>query len=394
LEEPVSPESQLILILDDEVMITDGLAIALERDGRTIITCNDIESAEIILERMKPSHVVADIHISGPFGFEGLDFIGYAKQHSPETRIILISGDAPDAVQLEGAERGAVAFLRKPFELRELDSMLNIISASALSSGAHAARLIRMPLLDEILESDHLNPFFQPIVRLGAAERPYVGYESLARYRSDSPLRNPEVLFRYAARKERLVDLEFACATRTLATGAPLVHEGAVLFVNVHPQTFASSRLSDMLAETAEASHVPLRCVVLEITEQGRLGESPSVLETFARLQAMGVRFAFDDLGIAYSHLPFIDKVRPSFLKVSQHFGTDFETNATKQKIVNNLLSLARDFKCELILEGIESEATAQAAFDLGITYGQGFHFGSPADVAIFRKSSRLMSLR
>ena len=49
-----------------------------------------------------------------------------------------------------------------------------------------------------------------------------------------------------------------------------------------------------------------------------------------------------------------IDKVRPSFLKVSQDFGTGFETDPTKRKIVSNLHSLASDFGCELILEGVE----------------------------------------
>lgn len=378
-------ESQLILLIDDDVMITEGLALALERDGRTIITCNDIESAQIIAERMKPSHVVADIHMSGPFRFEGLDFIAYVKRFSPEARIILISGNTTEALQLEGADRGAVAFLRKPFELRELDAMLNMMTSSPLSSAAHAAKLIRMPPLDEILDSEHLNPFFQPIVALDDRRWTHIGYESLARFRSDSPLRNPETLFRYAARKQRLPDLELACLRRSFASGAVLAKADAWLFINVHADVFATGqRLCDAFAEASRASALPLDRVVLEITEQGRLSDDPAILKTIARLQMMGLRFAFDDLGVAYSHLPLIDKIHPSFLKVSQHFGTDFETNPMKSKIVNNLLSLSRDFKCHLILEGIESEATARAAADLGINYGQGFFFGLPADAAEF----------
>ena len=70
--------------------------------------------------------------------------------------------------------------------------------------------------------------------------------------------------------------------------------------------------------------------------------------------------------------------VRPSFLKISQAFGTAFETDSTKMKIVRNLVSLAADFHCELILEGVESESTAQAAAEMGIKYAQGFHFAEP----------------
>ena len=53
-------------------------------------------------------------------------------------------------------------------------------------------------------------------------------------------------------------------------------------------------------------------------------------------------------------------------------------------KIVMNLLSLARDFDCELILEGVENASTARAATDLGIPLGQGFFFGHPDDASAF----------
>ena len=127
-------ESWLILILDDDPAITEGLAFGLEREGRTLITCNDVESAELIVERMHPSHIVADIRLSGPFGYEGLDFIRFAKQHAPESRIILISGDAPEDLQREASERGAVAFLKKPFEVRELDATIDMLHCSAISA--------------------------------------------------------------------------------------------------------------------------------------------------------------------------------------------------------------------------------------------------------------------
>jgi EAL domain-containing protein (putative c-di-GMP-specific phosphodiesterase class I)/ActR/RegA family two-component response regulator len=383
----VPQESQLILLLDDDVMVTEGLAAGLEREGRTIITCNDVESAEMIVERMHPSHIVADIRISGPFGYEGLDFIRFAKRHAPESRIIIISGDAPESLQLEASQRGAVAFLQKPFEVRELNSTLDMMMASAISSGGDYGAVIRMPLLDDILRSGDLHPFFQPIVSLDSKHSIY-GYESLARFRSQSPLRNPDLLFKYAGRKQRVAELEFACIASAMREGAALARSN-FLFLNIHPDVFASGALlRDTLVSQSEASGVPLNRIVLEITEQASLSDSPMVLTTISELRKLGVRFAFDDVGVAYSHLPRIDHVRPSFLKISQHFGTAFEADATRSKIVANLLSLARDFNCQLILEGIEHQATAEAAAELGIPLGQGFFFGHPADASAFGKSA------
>jgi len=376
-------ESQLVLLLDDDFMITEALAAGLERDGRTLITCNDVESAELMVEGLRPSHIVADIRISGQFGFEGLDFVRYVKRHAPESRVILISGDGAEALQLEASNRGAVAFLQKPFDVQVLDSTLDLISCSALSSMADHASIIRVPLLEDLLISDALRPFFQPIVRLDG-RRSIFGYESLARFRTDSPLRNPDVLFKYAARKQRICDLEFACIGKTMEAGSALTSR-ALMFVNVHPDVFASGALfRKTVVSHARQRGVSLDRVVLEITEQGSLGHKPVVLETIQELRELGVRFAFDDVGVAYSHLPLIGDVRPSFLKISQHFGTSFETDSTRMKIVMNLLSLARDFNCDLILEGVENESTAEMAMDLGIPLAQGFFFGHPADASAF----------
>lgn len=379
-------ESQLILLLDDDVMVTEALAAGLEREGRTVITCNDLESAQLIVERMNPSHVVSDIRLTGPFGYEGLDFVRYAKRFAPDSRIILMTGDAPENLQFEAAERGAVAFLRKPFDIQELDSILDLMECAAGTSSATDIPVIRMPLLDEIVKTGGaLRPFFQPIVRLAPGYK-HVGYEALARYRNNTLLRDPQILFQYAARKERIADLELACSAASVRAGAKLAG-WALLFLNVHPDALAhGDGLRDVLACECADLDIPPQRIVLEITEQATLPNTRSLLDTIHRLRELGVRFAFDDVGVAYSHLPFLDTVRPSFLKISQHFGTAFEADLTKLKIVRNLLSLAEDFDCELIVEGIEHASTADAAAQLGIKYGQGFYFHRPAEAEVFLK--------
>lgn len=374
-------ESQLVLLIDDDVMVTEALAAGLAREGRTIITCNDLEAAQLLVERLTPSHIVSDVHLSGPFNFEGLEFIRYAKRHSPESRVILMTGDAPDALQMEASERGATAFLQKPFDTGELDSLLNLVSCSELASGANAAPVVTMPSLDHILTSGDLQPLFQPIVALNHGYR-HLGYEALARYRSNALLRNPEVLFDYALRKGRVADLEFAAVIGALQAGQQLAPAG-LLFLNIHPAVLKRSReLREVLLR--EGRHFGLHRVVLEITEQESIPDEPATFEDIDCIRDAGVRFAFDDVGVAYSHLPFIDRIKPSFLKISQRFGTAFESDPAKSKIVTNLLTLARDFGCELILEGIEDASTAQAAAQLGIKYGQGFLFSRPADACVF----------
>lgn len=373
---------QIVLVLDDDVLITEALSAGLARSGRTIITCNDLESGEMIVEWLEPSHVVSDVRLTGAFGYEGLDFIRFVKRHSPDTRIILMTGDAPDALQLEASERGAVGFLRKPFEIADLDALLNLMAPFRTGS-PDWPDIIRVPTLDDILKSNALSTNFQPIINLASGDK--LGYEALTRFQSHSPLRNPETLFKYAERKHRVNDLEIACIERSLHFGSP-VAQTRLIFLNVHPAVFLSGKsVHDAIVHSAKRSNVDLHSVVLEITEQGSLSHDRKVIDAIQKLKETGVRFAFDDVGVAYSHLPFMDAVRPAYLKISQHFGTGFEGDSTKMKIVRNLLGLARDFECELVLEGIEAASTAEAALDLGIRYGQGYHFGLPSPASAYK---------
>jgi EAL domain-containing protein (putative c-di-GMP-specific phosphodiesterase class I)/ActR/RegA family two-component response regulator len=381
-------EPQSVLLLDDDVMVTEGLAAGLEREGRTLVTCNDLETAEIIVERFRPTHVVADVRLSGQFGCEGLNFLPYIRNFAPETRVILMSGDGSDALQLEASERGAVAFFHKPFDLDALDATLDMMHSTAIAPAYQGSRTIRVPDLDSILADPGLRPHFQPIVSL-ADPTASLGFESLARFTSDSPLRSPEVLFQYASKKRRTIDLETRCLAST-ALLCEVLPETSLVFINIHPEAFASGpRLLDAFDVARKAGLTPER-IVIEITEQAALASTPAVLSTIDELRRRGMQFAFDDVGMAYSHLPMIERVRPSYLKISQEFGVGFEKNATRTKIVRSIVALARDFGCEVILEGIEDQSTADAAHAIGIEYGQGFFFARPAEASTFRSEYTL----
>ncbi len=378
--QPRAAAMQTILIVDDDDTVTEGLAENLQRPGRELILCGDLESAQLVIERDVPAYIVTDIRLSGPFRYEGLDFIREIKRLSADARIVVMTGAWTADLEREALERGAAGVLEKPFETADLEAYLSE------SAGDEEPSVVRVPSLDQVIRSPLLVPAFQPIVDLSVpgAETVY-GYESLARF--DGPLfSNPATLFEYASRKGRLVDLELACMRHTLAHGASLPAT-ARLFINVHPVVIASDDLASALTVALAEAGIAAERVVLEITEQSSLGSSAMVERQCARLRELGFSLALDDVGIAYSHLTHIEQILPVYLKVSQEFGSDFEVHATRTKIVRNVLSLAQDFDCQLILEGIESAQTRDAARDLGIRLGQGYFFARPAPAAAFGAS-------
>lgn len=360
-----------LLIVDDEPDIGLGLAAALERDGRRIVVCRDVESAQIILETEPVTDILTDVRLSGAFRFEGLDFITEIIRVAPAARVILMTGHISDELVAEAERRGADAVLAKPFAIDALEPLLTVPSDTTPPS------MTIVPTLDEIISSPDLRPTFQPIVSLanGATH----GVESLARFRGSGPFARPDLLFTYAARRHSVGGLEVACIEGTMREAATFP-DSLLLFMNVHPAALDAIGVVVVLESSARQSGINLSRVVLEITEQQQIRQHPALFETIDRLRALGVRFAFDDVGVAYSHLLLIERIRPEYLKISQLFGTRFEADPTLTKIVRNLVSLAAEFSCAMIIEGVEDASTADAARDLGIAFGQGWLFGHPAD--------------
>lgn len=358
-------------MIDDEIAVAGGIAEALVCAGRSIFVCSDAESAEVLLEWVTPAAIVCDVRLTGPFRFEGLDFLDHVARRAPGAATLLMSGAVSPELRLEGQRRGAKGVLEKPFALSEVEALL-----PPCAGEEGEGEVIEVPTLDAIIASGSLRPRFQPIVDLQSGG--VRGFESLARLETGTPFANPELLFAYAERKLRVADLELACMRSTFSS-APALAGGWLLFMNLHPAALMDSdRLFDALRIHAAAAVVPLDHVVLELTEQNALPDTAQTHEAIERLRTLGVRFAFDDVGMAYSHLPLIGRIRPAFLKVSQHFGTGFEADSARSKLVANLLSLARDFDASLILEGIETAETAAAARELGIPLGQGYFFAQP----------------
>ena len=378
---------QTILLVDDDPSITTALGMLLEQPGRTLIVCSDIESAELALERFDVTDLVSDVQFSGLFGFEGLHFLDRTvRGKRSHCRLVLMTGYPTDELREAASRFGVTALLSKPFEVAELEAVIgtpDALGGTPDTSVVTPFELVRVPSIDEILAADVIGTAFQPIVTASSepqAPAPFA-FEALTRIRGGWPLGGPGELFEYAARRSRTVDLNRVALVAAIDAAASLPPD-ALIFINVDPPAFNDPGLAADVVQAAKRSGVSLDRIVLEITERTSLMGGTISAEAFEALRAHGVRFALDDHGSAYSHLPTISSIRPSFIKISSIFGTAFEADEDKQRVIRHVVALAHDFGCAAVLEGIESRETAEAAADLGIELAQGYYYSVPREVS------------
>lgn len=225
---------------------------------------------------------------------------------------------------------------------------------------------------------DGLNVAMQPLLSLATSE--IAGYEALAR--SPGAQAAPATLFESALAGGWMTELELTLAGRACDAAVGLLGSDQRLFLNVHPTALESRGFARRLRRVASKQGLRLGRVVVEITEQGPITAPKIALANIEELRDAGALFALDDFGSGYAHMRWLAEIRPRYIKIAQSLGTDFERVPWRRSAVRSVYSFAKEAGCAAIVEGIETAATADAARELGIEYGQGYYFGRPAIMA------------
>jgi putative nucleotidyltransferase with HDIG domain len=112
--------SPRILIVDDEVEITEILADLLSEDYQCL-KAGSAEQALSLLEENQFELVISDITMPG---MSGLEMIPHVKELSPETVVVMISGMQTVESAIGALRLGAFDYLMKPFDLRQVEAVV------------------------------------------------------------------------------------------------------------------------------------------------------------------------------------------------------------------------------------------------------------------------------
>ena len=112
-----------ILIVEDEIAISDLIKIELELRGYKCEIANDGEMGADILEAHNFDLILLDVMLPKIDGYELLEYI---KQIS-ETPIIFITAKSQMSEKIKGLNKGADDYITKPFEICELVARIEAV---------------------------------------------------------------------------------------------------------------------------------------------------------------------------------------------------------------------------------------------------------------------------
>jgi DNA-binding NtrC family response regulator len=128
---PSRVDPLLIFVVDDESAIGEVVSIILRRSGYRPRFFQDPDRAlkAIISEELKPALLLTD-YIMGPM--TGMELIERSKQHHPELRTLLYSGNASETM-LQQYPIEPDGFLQKPFLPAALVDLVRFILERSLA---------------------------------------------------------------------------------------------------------------------------------------------------------------------------------------------------------------------------------------------------------------------
>lgn len=244
-------------------------------------------------------------------------------------------------------------------------------------------------MLQHALAEQRLVPAYQVMVDLATGE--VVADEALARLIEPDGKVLPAAEFIEAAEGINLIHVvdqaiargAMARAVRRLArrqSGPDRVH-----FINLSPQFLARKELVHHLMHEARrhcAQHRvdfgPVKPVVLEITERQLLSNFQDLKRDLEPLLEFGFRLALDDFGSGYSSFLYLASLPISYLKIEGWMVRNLQSDLKVRSMVQSIVQLARDQGITTIAESIEDGVTADLLRDMGVNWGQGYHFGHP----------------
>jgi len=135
--------SDTILIVDDERMLVETISYNLEKEGFTVVTAHDGESALQQAQATQPQLVILDLMLPKISGWEVCRALRQSAEHRLDAPILMLTARGEEADKVLGLELGADDYLVKPFGMRELVARVRALLRRAAKAPAPTGEILR-----------------------------------------------------------------------------------------------------------------------------------------------------------------------------------------------------------------------------------------------------------
>src|SRR5438270_12306407 len=115
-------ETKTILVVDDDMELSDGLRAMLERQGFRVLQARDGQNGKQMIYQHKPDLVILDMMMPRMGGYPVLEHFRDKPEAPP---IIMITANEGSRHKAYAEYLGVVEYIRKPFAMEKLLESVN-----------------------------------------------------------------------------------------------------------------------------------------------------------------------------------------------------------------------------------------------------------------------------
>ncbi len=149
---------RLLLIVEDDEAFARTLARSFERRGYRVLHAEGIARMEELLAVHTPQYAVVDLKLKGEA--TGLACVRALHAHSPQMRIVVLTGFASIATAVEAIKLGAGHYLAKPSNTDDIEAAFALQEGNTeveLTNRSSSIKTLEWERIHEVLAESDFN---------------------------------------------------------------------------------------------------------------------------------------------------------------------------------------------------------------------------------------------
>jgi diguanylate cyclase (GGDEF)-like protein/PAS domain S-box-containing protein len=242
-------------------------------------------------------------------------------------------------------------------------------------------KIVRQKTILALFRAGNVRVHYQPVIDLQTGK--ISGIEALARLANHDNSLLPPADFIPQLSATDLGVLTHQVMEQSIRDLQRLDKAGFVLNIgiNLEPVTLADPKAVQDLRDQMESSGLEASRFIFELLERADTLSMAGSQKALYELKATGARIALDDVGSAYSSLLRVKELPVDVVKLDRSFLIGLELQPNQLRFMMHLVHLVQGLGPDLVVEGVECDATGDALAALGVHLAQGYAIARPMGI-------------
>ncbi|WP_270647156.1 GGDEF domain-containing protein [Paeniclostridium hominis] len=148
--------------------------------------------------------------------------------------------------------------------------------------------------------------------------------------------------------------------------------------INLSRRELYQVNLINYILNMIEKYDIEPELLEFEITETADVNDTKMINKQVEDIRKLGMKIAIDDFGKGHSTLENLKNLEVDIVKIDRYLSLDIETSEKSRKLLELIINLAKEYKFEVVCEGIENMNQINILKNLNCNIVQGYVYYKP----------------